>query len=95
MNQKDLTNAINQKLGTTYGSNVKRVEDTLKALGEIATDTLKNGGEVPFPGIGKLVVVETAARPGRNPATGAAIQIPAGRRASFKVGAPLKEALKG
>ncbi len=95
MNQKDLTNSINQKLGTTYGSNVKRVEDTLKALAEVATDTLKNGGEVTFPGIGKLVVVATAARPGRNPATGAAIQIPAGKRAKFTAGAGLKAALKG
>jgi len=71
------------------------VIDTLHALGEIATETLKTGGEVPFPALGKLVVAQTAARAGRNPATGAAIQIPAGRRASFKVGAPLKEALKG
>ena len=95
MNQKDLTNAINQKLGTIYGSNVKRVEDTLKALGEIATDTLKSGGEVPFPALGKLVVVATKARQGRNPKTGAAIEIPAGRKAKFKVDTGLTEALKG
>lgn len=96
MNQKDLTNAINQKLGTIYGSNVKRVEDTLKALGEIATDTLKTGGEVSFPGgLGKLVVVATKARQGRNPKTGAAIQIPAGRKAKFTAGKELKDVLKG
>ncbi len=96
MIQKDLINSINQKLGATYGSNTKRVEDTLKALAEVATDTLKTGGEVSFPGgLGKLVVVATAARPGRNPATGAAIQIPAGKRAKFTAGAGLKAALKG
>lgn len=96
MNQKDLSNAINQKLGIVYGSNVKRVEDTLKALAEVATVELKTGGEISFPGgLGKLVVVATKAREGRNPKTGAAIQIPAGRRAKFTAGAPLKDALKG
>lgn len=95
MIQKDLTNAINQKIGTVYGSNVKRVEDTLKALGEIATETLKSGGEITFPGLGKLVVEPTAARTGRNPRTGAAIQIPAGRKAKFRAGVGLTEALKG
>ncbi len=96
MTQKDLTNRINQKLGTVYGSNVKRVEDTLKALAEVATAELKTGGEVPFPGgLGKLVVVATKARTGRNPATGTEIQIPAGRKAKFTAGAQLKDALKG
>lgn len=96
MNQKDLTNAINQKLGPTFGQNEERVKATLKALGEVAIETLQNGGEVPFPGgLGKLVVVATAARPGRNPKTGAAIQIKAGKRAKFTAGKELKAALKG
>jgi len=95
MTKAELINKLNQKLGATYGSNIKRVEATLDALGEIATDTLKSGGEVPFPALGKLVVVATAARPGRNPKTGAAIQIPAGRKAKLKMGKDLTEALKG
>ena len=96
MNQAELINAVNQKLDARYGSNAKRVEDTLKTLAEVATDTLKSGGEVSFPGgLGKLVVVATKARPGRNPKTGAEIQIPAGRKAKFTVGAALKAALKG
>ena len=95
MTKKEVVNLVNQKVGLKYGNNAARVEATLEALGEIATDTLKNGGEVPFPALGKLVVVATKARPGRNPKTGAAIEIPAGRRASFKAGKELKDALKG
>lgn len=72
MTQAEMINRINQKISTVYGSNTKRVMDTLHALGEIATAELKSGGEVSFPGgLGKLVVVETKAHTGRNPATGA------------------------
>jgi nucleoid DNA-binding protein len=96
MNQKDLINGINQKLSATFGPNEERVKATLKALAEVATAELKTGGEVSFPGgLGKLVVEPTAARAGRNPRTGAAIQIPAGRKAKFTAGKELKDALKG
>lgn len=96
MNQKDLINRMNQMLSPIHGSNEKRVKDTLDALGEVSKfELLKDNGEVPFPGLGKLVVVATAARPGRNPKTKEAIQIPAGRKAKFKVGKELKDALRG
>lgn len=94
MTKKELINLVNQKLDTRFGSNIKRVEATLEVLGEIAQETLKNGGEVPFSGLGKLVVVETKARAGRNPATGKEIEIPAGRKAKFRPCKELTEALK-
>lgn len=96
MTQKELINMVNQNMSTTaYGPNEARVKATLEALGEVATEALKNGGEVPFPGLGKLVVVATKARPGINPKTKEAIQIPAGRKAKFKASTELAKALKG
>lgn len=96
MTQADLINRVNQKLDGQYGSNVARVKATLDAMGDVATETLVAGGEVTFPGgLGKLVVVATKARPGRNPRTGKPVQIKAGRAARFKAGAALKAALKG
>jgi len=95
MTQQDLINRVNQRVGTIYGSNVSRVKATMEALGEVAAETLKDGGEVTFPGIGKLVVVATSARTRRNPRTGAPVQVPAGRAARFKAGAKIKAALKG
>ena len=95
MTKKELINAVNQKLDTRFGSNVKRVEATLEALGEVAQKTLNAGDEVPFPGLGKLVVVATKAREGRNPKTGRSIEIPAGRKPKFRPGKELTEALKG
>lgn len=46
-------------------------------LSIVTARTLKAGGDVPLPGIGKLKASLRAARTGRNPATGQAIQIPA------------------
>ena len=46
-----------------------------------------------LPGIGKLVLVNRAARMGRNPATGATIQIPAKTVVKFRVAKAAKEAV--
>jgi DNA-binding protein HU-beta len=64
-------------------------------LGDIMAAELLGGGEVPLPGIGKLVVKDTPARKGRNPKTGETIDVPAGRKVVLKVGKHMKETLKG
>ena len=48
-----------------------------------------------LPGIGKLVLVNRKARTGRNPATGAAIQIPAKKVVKFRVSKVAKDAILG
>ncbi|MHC1700318.1 MAG: HU family DNA-binding protein [Humidesulfovibrio sp.] len=83
------------KIAEDTGHKKSDVESILESLGGVAAAELLGNGEVPFPGLGKLVVVATAARPGRNPRTGVAIQIKAGKRAKFEAGKPLKDALKG
>lgn len=100
MTKKELINAVNQKIDTSYGSNIKRVEATVEALGEVARTCLSAGGEFSFrefslPGLGKLVVVATKARQARNPRTGEIIEIPAGRKVKFRPGKELTEAMKG
>lgn len=64
------------------------------SLCNIIAAELLGGGEVPLPGVGKLKVKATPARAGRNPKTGEAINIPAGRKVVFVAGKELKEALK-
>ena len=51
--------------------------NALDQLAQIVADQLENGGEITLPGIGKLKVTERPARTGRNPSTGAAIEIAA------------------
>jgi DNA-binding protein HU-beta len=91
MTKKDLIAKIAEDTGHTKAD----VEMTLNSLGGVAAAELLGGGEVPFPGLGKLVVVETKARQGRNPKTGKAMDIPAKSRAKFRPGKELSDALNG
>lgn len=71
------------------------MEKALQAFCSVAAAELLAGGEVSLPGLGKLKVKETNARTGRNPRTGEAIEIPAGRKVVFSSGKDFKEALHG
>ena len=54
---------------------------------------LKNGDSVVLVGFGTFSVRDRAARTGRNPQTGAEIQIAAARVPAFKAGKALKTAV--
>jgi DNA-binding protein HU-beta len=63
----------------------------LEAFTGAVTDTLKQGDSVALVGFGTFTVKERAARTGRNPQTGAEIQIAAANIPSFKAGKGLKD----
>lgn len=69
------------------------VAEVLDALGVVATNALVDGDDVPLPSLGKLAVVTRAARSGRNPATGEAIDIPEKRVPQFSAAKVLKAAV--
>ena len=54
---------------------------------------LKNGGKVQLVGFRTFEVSERAAREGRNPQTGASMQIKASKTPKFKAGKALKDML--
>jgi DNA-binding protein HU-beta len=54
---------------------------------------MKEGDQVSLVGFGTFSVKERAARQGRNPQTGATIQIKASNIPSFKAGKALKDAV--
>ena len=64
------------------------------ALGTVAGTALASGGEVPLAGLGKLKAKQRKARTGRNPRTGAPIDIPARMAVSFDPGKALTDVLK-
>jgi DNA-binding protein HU-beta len=64
----------------------------LDALTGAVTTALKDGDQVALVGFGTFSVRERAARSGRNPQTGATIQISAAKVPSFKAGKALKDA---
>jgi DNA-binding protein HU-beta len=60
---------------------------------EVIVDALKQGKTVGLPGLGTLTVKATAARTGVKPGTAEKIQIPAGKKVSYKVATDLKKTL--
>lgn len=64
----------------------------LDSLIEAVTGELKDGGQVALVGFGTFSVRDRAARTGRNPQTGATIEIAAAKIPSFKAGKALKDA---
>jgi len=68
-----------------------QVATLLDELAKLAYAEASNGFAVP--GIGKLILVNRAARTGRNPATGASIQIPAKTVVKFRIAKACKEAI--
>jgi len=99
MTKAELIDAIKARLGDN--TNTKHIHEktiiaaVLDALGEVAGKALAGGDEVPLPGIGKLEGKQRPARRGRNPKTGAPIDIPASPGVAFRPGKALKDALKG
>src|SRR5688572_23646651 len=71
----------------------KTAQQMLEALTSLAYKEAKKG--FTFPGLGKLVLVNRKARTGRNPATGAAIKIPAKKVLKFRIAKAAKDAILG
>jgi DNA-binding protein HU-beta len=67
----------------------KALETVLDAI----TRSLSKGNDVTLVGFGTFSVTKRAARKGRNPQTGAAINIPASKAPRFKPGKSLKDAI--
>lgn len=89
MNKNDLTTLVADKAGVTKA----QATDSVDAVFEAITNTLKAGEEVRLVGFGTFAVTHRKATKGRNPATGAEIDIKASNQAKFKPGKALKEAI--
>lgn len=90
MNKTELIEAIASKSGLTKKDAELAVDATLVSI----TDALVKGDSVQLIGFGTFSTSKRAAREGRNPSTGATMQIAASTVAKFKVGSKLKEAVK-
>jgi DNA-binding protein HU-beta len=71
----------------------KVAESGLGDLVTLATQHLKNGDKIRLTGLGILQVRDRPARTGRNPATGALIEIAASKKIAFRPAKELKEAV--
>ena len=75
------------------GISKKDAEAALKAFVNTVEKELKDGGKVQLVGFGTFEVSKRAARTGRNPQTGEAMEISASRSPRFKAGKAFKDML--
>jgi DNA-binding protein HU-beta len=90
MNKSDLIEAIAEAADISKAAATRAMDGMVDTI----TEALKNGEQVSLVGFGTFSVKERAARTGRNPQTGASIEIAASRIPGFKAGKALKDAVK-
>lgn len=90
--KSDLVDAVAAEV---EGLTKKQAREVVDAVFEAIHRHLERGNRVQVPGFGSFSISERAPRMGRNPATGADIQIPASRSARFKPAQRLRSGLDG
>lgn len=87
MNKGELIKAIAEDSEVSK----KDAENVLNSFIKLVEKELVEGGKVQLIGFGTFEVIERAARTGRNPSTGEAIDIKASKIPKFKPGTALKD----
>ena len=90
MNISDLVTFVADEDGKITKTQAKALVDSVFAA---ITSAAVKGEEVSLPGFGKFKVQDKPARTGRNPSTGAAIQIAASKKLVFQPAKALKDTL--
>jgi DNA-binding protein HU-beta len=89
MNKAELIDAIAAESGLTKADSKKALDAIVKAT----QDTVKKGESLTLVGFGTFSVVTRAARTGKNPQTGKALQIAEKKVVKFKPGKELAESV--
>lgn len=90
MNKAALINKVSANARVRKSQAVR----TIKSLVSAIRDSIKSGDKISLAGLGTFRAKARKARKGRNPKTGETIQIPAGRKISFKPSLSLKKLIK-
>jgi DNA-binding protein HU-beta len=89
VNKNELIAEVADRCGMSKADAGKAIDAMLDTI----TAALKKNDDVRMVGFGTLSVSERSATQGRNPRTGQPIRIPASKRAKFKPGKALTDAL--
>ena len=89
MNRSQLVKAV----AVQTGQEARAVDTTIKGLTDVIMGVAAKGEPVAISGFAKFARVETKARMGRNPATGAPVKIPAKKKARITPLKGFKDAL--
>ena len=89
MNKGQLVDALAAKTELSKADSKKALEGCIG----VVTDTLKSGDKISLVGFGSFSSEKRSAREGKNPRTGATIQIPAKNVVKFKAGSELADSV--
>jgi DNA-binding protein HU-beta len=89
MKKSELTEHLAQKTGLSTA----KAADFLNALIDVVTQAVARNEDVQITGFATFSQSKRAARSGRNPATGEAIEIPAAKTVKVSVGKGFKDAV--
>ena len=78
-------------IANQHGCTKKKAEKTIDTFTSSVIDAMGQGNEISLVGFGNFGINKIAARRGRNPRTGVALDIPAYNQPRFKVGKKLKD----
>ena len=91
MNNSELADQVASEHGLGKADARKIVDAVFTAIAEAAG----KGDEISLNGFGKFKVKDSPAREGRNPSTGATIQIAASKKLTFAPAKAVKDKLNG
>lgn len=89
VNRTELVAAVAERSSLTKS----QADAALSALQDVLVESVSKGEAVKITGLLSVERVERAARTGRNPQTGAALEIKAARLPKFRAGKALKDAI--
>lgn len=81
-----------ERVAAERGVDKKQAKGVIEAALKAVVEAAKGGADVNLAGFGRFKIQDRPEREGRNPATGEAVTIAAGRKLAF---APAKDALNG
>ncbi len=87
MNKSELITLLANRTDNSKASTQAVANEMFDLIGEL----LEKGESVQIAGFGTFSTIDRSARTGRNPKTGAAVQIPASTAPKFKAGKQLKD----
>lgn len=90
MTKEELVRFVAERAELKRAQAEKAVEAFIAAVHQVAA----SGGALRIPGFGSFEVRERAARKGRNPQTGAELDIPARKTVVFRPGKDLREVVQ-
>ena len=93
MTKSDLVAAVQAATNKRHGLSKAAVTSVIDAALDAIAKAIKKAGRFQAPGLGTFTVRTRKARTGRNPRTGEAIKIKAGKSVRFKAAPSLKKGL--